>query len=355
MGRTVEKLKVILAWPGDVKEERDRLEKVINEVNKITSKAYNLEFELFTWDTDSYLGLHVDGPQEKLDEDLKLEDAEVFIGIFWTKFGTPVLDSQSGTEHEIKRAIELWKTFSKPLVIIYFSKKPKNPFEIDYEQFQKILSFQKEFEKKGLYQSFSTNAEFEESITKNLFQFATNYSRLHEKLKDGRVPDEIIDNIPVFVDSTISETKRMNCSDDMKESFCMKILTIDRLPSTLLQYESPDIIPLEQLWSNDFNHVEKSTFLNCAEKWINEHKNFFKYDKFRKTVGLTDLGRRRLKDSFFSKDRTNEESGSYVSSISNSFGDDMYPANSSFTICQICNARFVTYPSYKKHFSLCHK
>jgi hypothetical protein len=188
MVRTVEKLKVILAWPGDVKEERERLTRVINKVNKIISKGNNLEFELFTWDTDSYLGLHINGPQGKIDEDLEFQDADIVFGIFWTKFGTPIPGSNSGTEHELKKAIALWQRDSKPSVKIFFSQIPKNPYEIDFEQFKKILDFRREFQKRGIYASYNSYEDFEEIASNNLHQFAQKYQN---ETKTNKVIDPI--------------------------------------------------------------------------------------------------------------------------------------------------------------------
>jgi hypothetical protein len=61
-----------------------------------------MEIDLLSWDTDTHPDLHIDGPIGKSDEDLGFEDEDLVVGIFRTKFETPVYDAESGTEYEIK-------------------------------------------------------------------------------------------------------------------------------------------------------------------------------------------------------------------------------------------------------------
>jgi hypothetical protein len=39
-----------------------------------------------------------------IDQAMRIEDADVVVGIFWKRFGTPTLDAGSGTEHELRHA-----------------------------------------------------------------------------------------------------------------------------------------------------------------------------------------------------------------------------------------------------------
>ena len=107
--RTVEILKVVVASPADVAEERDLVERVADELNRHSAKDRGLGIEVARWETDSYPGFHLDGPQGLVDEVLKIEDADIVVGIFWTRFGTPGVDGKTGTEHEIDNAIAAWK------------------------------------------------------------------------------------------------------------------------------------------------------------------------------------------------------------------------------------------------------
>jgi hypothetical protein len=59
---------------------------------------------VWRWETDSRPGLHLDGPQGLVDERMQIDEADIVIGIFWKRFGTPTGDADSGTEHELRRA-----------------------------------------------------------------------------------------------------------------------------------------------------------------------------------------------------------------------------------------------------------
>ena len=52
---------------------------------------------------------------------MAISDADVVVGIFWKRFGTPTGDAQSGTEHELRNAWEAWRKNGRPDVMVYFS------------------------------------------------------------------------------------------------------------------------------------------------------------------------------------------------------------------------------------------
>src|SRR6266542_3867643 len=58
---------------------------------------------------------------------LGIEDCDVLIGIFWKRFGTPVPDAGSGTEHEFRKAYEAWQRQQRPAIMMYFNQKPWTP------------------------------------------------------------------------------------------------------------------------------------------------------------------------------------------------------------------------------------
>ncbi|TOO45297.1 DUF4062 domain-containing protein, partial [Vibrio parahaemolyticus] len=54
MAKSQHVLSVFVASPSDVKQERNLLESIINELNKTWSKTLNLRLELLRWETDCY-------------------------------------------------------------------------------------------------------------------------------------------------------------------------------------------------------------------------------------------------------------------------------------------------------------
>jgi hypothetical protein len=55
-----------------------------------------------------------------IDDQLRIEECDILIGVFWKRFGTPVGDAESGTAHEIRRAIDTWNDRGTPQVMLYF-------------------------------------------------------------------------------------------------------------------------------------------------------------------------------------------------------------------------------------------
>jgi tetratricopeptide (TPR) repeat protein len=165
-------LRVVIASPGDVKPERESIPRVVEEVNRNIAHPRGLHLEVHRWETDSYPGFHLEGPQGLIDPILKIEDCDILMGIFWRRFGTPVTDAKSGTEHEFRLAYEAWKKNRKPQIMVYFSQKPYTPqSRDDTDQWGLVLQFKKEFPREGLWWDYKKRGEFEERTRNHLTNF----------------------------------------------------------------------------------------------------------------------------------------------------------------------------------------
>jgi tetratricopeptide (TPR) repeat protein len=141
-------------------------------VNRNIARPRGLHLDVYRWETDSYPGFHPQGPQDLIDPTLKIETCDILIGIFWRRFGTPVSDAKSGTEHEFRLAYEAWKKNGRPQIMVYFSQKayaPKSTEETD--QWGLVLKFKKEFPREGLWWEYKTKVEFEQLTRNHLTNF----------------------------------------------------------------------------------------------------------------------------------------------------------------------------------------
>ncbi len=164
--------RIVVVSPSDVMPERAVLADVIDELNRGIAGEHGLVLELSRWETDSYPGFHPQGPQGLIDPILKIEDCDVLIGIFWKRFGTPTMDAQSGTEHEIRTAYDAWKKNGRPQIMLYFNQKaylPKSPEEID--QLRQVLEFKQDLPKESLWWSYNGKSQFEKLARNHLTQF----------------------------------------------------------------------------------------------------------------------------------------------------------------------------------------
>jgi Domain of unknown function (DUF4062) len=114
-------LRIVVASSGDVQAERDALAAVVEELNHGLCQKRGLRLELVRWETDAYPGFHPEGLQGLIDPVLRIADCDLLIGIFWKRFGTPVHDAQSGTEHEFLTAYHAWQQHRKPQIMVYLT------------------------------------------------------------------------------------------------------------------------------------------------------------------------------------------------------------------------------------------
>jgi hypothetical protein len=166
--------RVVLASPSDVEAERGEAGPVIDSINQMLRDAdFPAFLELWRWETDAYPGLHVRGPQGLIDERLRIEDCEMLIGVFWRRFGTPVHDARSGTEHEIRCAIEAWKAKGAPQVMLYFRHLPDQPTSPgEEEEFRKVQTFKQELllENRPLVWEYADASEFRVHLQSHLWK-----------------------------------------------------------------------------------------------------------------------------------------------------------------------------------------
>lgn len=128
MGIGQERIRVVLVSPGDVPKERAAAKRVFDELNRGIADH---RLALWRWETDARPGLHRDGPQGLIDELMDLSSADMIIGVFWKRFGTPTHDAESGTEHELRNAWAAWREHGRPDVMVYFNERPYAPERLE--------------------------------------------------------------------------------------------------------------------------------------------------------------------------------------------------------------------------------
>ena len=82
--------RLILASPNDVSEERRIVRDLVDEINELYLREKRVILQMYSWETNSYPGFYVEGPQGLIDEVLRIEEADIFVGIFWKRFGTTI-------------------------------------------------------------------------------------------------------------------------------------------------------------------------------------------------------------------------------------------------------------------------
>lgn len=163
-------VRIVLVSPGDVLEEREKVAAAIDELNRGIAADRGVRLELSRWETDAHPGFHADGPQGLIDPLIRPAECDCVIGIFWKRFGTPSLASMSGTEHELKQAIEGWRSAARPQIMVYFCDRPASPETSDeLDQWKRVLEFKASFRSQGgLYWHYSQPADLERLVRSHL-------------------------------------------------------------------------------------------------------------------------------------------------------------------------------------------
>lgn len=171
-------LRVFVASPGDVSAERDRVEDVVEELNRTTALQAGVRLEVLRW--ESSVAPLMGRPQQVILNQLPIEAMDVFVGILWHRFGsstggamadgTPFI---SGTEEEFMLAYQAWQEKGSPQILFYrCTKPPPDITSIDPHQYVRVTDFLSSFSHggshPGLVRTFQTLQEFERRLREDL-------------------------------------------------------------------------------------------------------------------------------------------------------------------------------------------
>lgn len=170
--RTLRVIRVVAVSPGDVDAERKRLANVVDELNRRVASHHGCQLVLWRWETDAHPGLHLEGPQGLIDNVMRIHDADVVVGIFWNRIGTPTKGAQSGTAHELRQAWDAWQAKQRPQVMVYFCERKSRPRDAaEASQLQQLLRFRDELPAEHMWWRYVTVADFERAVRDHLTHF----------------------------------------------------------------------------------------------------------------------------------------------------------------------------------------
>lgn len=186
-------IKIFLASPGDVVEERLTVRRVVEEENNNHFKHSGYEIKVVGWETHSTPGKAKKHPQELINP--LIDDCALFIGVLWTKFGTPTADYESGTEEEYYHALEILDNPDLPLcdIKIYFCRFPIDPYGTDLDQLAKVARFRETISAKHqmLYWDIIKKEQFERDYRRHLCEWFRKYIGGGEGMRLDAKPLEV--------------------------------------------------------------------------------------------------------------------------------------------------------------------
>ena len=194
MPRNTTVLRVFVASPSDVSDERDAVNEVINELNLTLGRNTGILLEAVKWETNAIPGIGADA--QAVVNDAIGDDYDILVGIMWTRYGTPTSRAGSGTEEELERALTRFREHPKELrIMFYFKDAPISPSSLDTTQLAKIQAFREELGKQGgLYWSFNSTDDFRNflriHLSKQVHDFGKTWGAISPPAEASPFPSE---------------------------------------------------------------------------------------------------------------------------------------------------------------------
>lgn len=167
---SVEVIPAFLASPGDLADERADAREVVQQMNTMLGAPLGMRIELYGWE-DQPPGYG--RPQGQINP--RVDDAELFIGLLWRRWGTPSGDGfTSGFEEEYRRAIARRDGGDvQPHIWLFFKDVEAGQLSDPGAELQKVLDFKVEVQAKRevLYKSFSSKNDWREQLLSLLANF----------------------------------------------------------------------------------------------------------------------------------------------------------------------------------------
>ena len=93
-------LRVFLASPSDVEDERKQARDVANAINRSIRDRLGWQIDLSIWED---LTPRYGRPQDAINADV--DHCDVFVGLLWRRWGQPTGSYSSGFDEEFRRAL----------------------------------------------------------------------------------------------------------------------------------------------------------------------------------------------------------------------------------------------------------
>lgn len=164
MAETRRVVRVFLASPGDLKDERVAAKRAAEEVNSTVANSLGYDIELVGWeDTISSTGR----PQALINKELAT--CELFLGMMWRRWGTPP-DNEgrytSGFEEEFEISQKRNSETGNPEIKMFFKRVDDAYLADPGPDLTKVTAFRSKLiqEKKILFQDFANERDLEGKI-----------------------------------------------------------------------------------------------------------------------------------------------------------------------------------------------
>lgn len=228
MSYTASVLKVMIASPGDVPQERTLVRDVIHEWNVVHAEDRGIVLQPVGWETHTSPQMG-DRPQAIINKQV-LQGCDILVAAFWTRLGSPTGTSSSGTVEEIEEHI----ANGKP-TLIYFSSVPVRLESVDPKQYEALTVFKQSCYDRGLIEEYDDLAAFRMKFARHLAQTVI---RLSGDLTTTDTSEQVA--IASLSNLSLEATELLASAASSRDGMVMQINSLQGL----------------YIQANDRNHVE---------------------------------------------------------------------------------------------------
>jgi predicted NACHT family NTPase len=203
MPQKILQIKVFVSCPCDVEKEKQVVRDACDSLTKIFSRS-NIYVKVIDWSRVASPLITGEGAQSVIDDQIK-EDYDIYIGIFWKRFGDKQLNGLTPTEEEFEKAFRRYKKTRKPLIVVYFKTDPFYPnTDYEIEQFREVHKFKDRIKLLGLYGEFKEK-EFFNKIIEDIGLKIKNFGSLTSMKIPA--PKKKYPKVPNYLPRKVSSTK----------------------------------------------------------------------------------------------------------------------------------------------------
>jgi len=189
-------LRILIASPGDVANERQAIRDVIKNINYWAIFA-NIEFETLDWENNSFPSIG-EYPQEVINKQFRGK-YDILIGVFWSKIGTRTPNYDSGSIEEIEIAIEKYRKQKDVEIMLYFKLEHIPEHEIELNQIESLNNFKSSLSNRGIYYwDFQNTGDFKNYLSQHLALLVQHryWNNSKDKIDIKSISDEEIYDSP---------------------------------------------------------------------------------------------------------------------------------------------------------------
>lgn len=249
--------KCFIGSPGDTLTERQHCKEVFNEINKTIGEKFSFRIEPLMWEDDSRPSFG-DDVQDVINRQLLLKEYHIFIGIMWSRFGTPSTRAESGTLEEFEDAYRKFKEKKDLEICIYFNKKDIPQEDLDIEQFAKVREFKKKVtELGGLFHEYDGPDEFKKNLHSHLMKF---FLEKYQNEQGEKETSKIVDRTNEIIKTSLEErlNRSLTMFDGQKPCWIDPVLSKTNLISTNYNENFESRVDLDEIIESPTSIIVKS-------------------------------------------------------------------------------------------------